>query len=130
MTDQAPPPPLPFILNSTLSIAGRIKRRYAAGEYVPEQGDNPFPVTSLDEPVIELEDGNMFLDRRSAYRELAPVEAEVLQRMGAELRTLVTGAAVVLAQQGVLPGQALEIISVVLLAQLRALRVDPGVAVG
>jgi hypothetical protein len=114
--DSLAAPPAPFLLHAGQGVAGRLKKRWHPDTYVPEGQSVP-----LSEPVIELENGHALLARPGAWRRLSPTEERVYLALEQELRTLVAGAAVALAQGGAMPGHALQVVSAAIRSQLRAL---------
>ncbi len=134
---QVPEGERPFLLHLVHGVVGRLKRRYAAGEYVPwtpdrsnvedaEVDDGCVGPQPLTEPVVELESGHAFLDREGAFRRLTDAEVVIYLALEDALKNTVMGAAVALAQGGVLPGQALQLVVAAMTAQLRALRAGVG----
>lgn len=119
----SPPAPTrqPFLLHAGLGVAGRLKKRWHPDTYVPEGAE-----VALSEPVVELETGHALLARPGALRPLSLAEERVYEALEQELRALVTGAGITLAQAGVMPGHALQLITTALRSQLRALGAGGG----
>ena len=107
--------PRDFIIHCGLGVSGYVNRRIPAGAYFPKDSDK-----AVTEPVIELENGHILLDR-PGIRVLTDREREVYESFLRELSTLMTGACVVLRDAGSNQASALQLLSVGLAEQRRAL---------
>jgi hypothetical protein len=111
-----------FVLHRGLGLVGRPVQVWAPGEYTDADGN------VITAGVVELEDGNRFILRgedSGSILEVTQGEVEVYDQLVADLRTVITGAVVAMAQRAPDPQRmpvVLALVNAAVATQLRALR--------